>query len=288
MLNLKKPMPPKSETDQHGVVFKKCTDSPEVSSLNDSTFRVWVMFNVLVGGRREGLTISSDQLSKACGMSRSTFFRCVKTLKTKKLLKVSKHGSVKQVKTLSNHWTLLNPPGVVPVIKDKPFGVNIGISKNSNEPSQSHKCNTLESKSLRIQEIQEITELTNEAKNDTVISDTKAQANIDALTSFLGKQFKELLCKLEEMPKQEAIGYLYKDENAFEIRCDFRDVETLEQWWRLEWAFPESLPHFGAFAWGEGYTIVIEACLKAFQPVGAQNRAAFLTDCQEIARAIRL
>ena len=285
MTQLYAPTPKKAPSDQYGVIFKKCTDSPQVKSLNDSTFRVWVMFNVLVGGRRAGLTISSEQLALACGMSRSTFFRCVKVLKQKKLLKCSKNGLVDGVVTNSNNWILLNPEGIVPKMKGQPFGVNIGISEKSNETDPSQNRDGFESNSLHNTVPSVSTAFSNKGNNDTPNFETECLQKVEALTGFLREQIKSSFLRLSELSKVEAAHRLYKNEEQLEIQQFGRGGwSNLDEWWHIEWAFGDAIVQFGPETWGPEYGLIVENALEHFRPVGAEKRAAFLTDCLEIVR----
>lgn len=279
------PSPKKPHTDQYGVIFKVCTDSPQVKSLNDSTFRVWVMFNVLVGGRRGGLTVSSEQLATACGMSRSTFFRCVKVLKQKKLLMCKKNGLVNGVVTNSNNWILSNPENVEPLMKGQPFGVNIGIEEKPNDSNQSQKWDGFESNSLHNTESSDSTAFSNEPQNDTPNNETEYLKKLEALSGFLGEQIKASFDKLKELPKLEAAQRIYKNEAQLQVQQFGRgDYSNLDEWWHIDWAFKDALVQFGPDCWGPEYVSIVESALRTFKPATAEKRAAFLTDCQQIVR----
>ena len=279
------PTRPKAHTDQYGFIFRICTDSRAVKGLSDSTFRVWVMFNVLVGGRPGGLTITSEELARACHMSRSTFFRCVKTLKQKKLLRCTRHGTVDNVKTLANHWVLLNPEGIIPRIKDRPFGVNTGIDEKPIDTSQCQSRDWQGSNSLRIQEPSVLTVLNNEANSETPNYETpRVSKDGETLTGFLGSQIATLYNLLATQPPIVAAKYLYNSVTLCEIQNEGRQVEAIEHWWNLSLSFDKALPHFGEYSWGLGYSFILDKAVESFSLRSAADRALFLTECAHYIR----
>ena len=122
--------PKKPRTDQFGVIFRCCTDSPTVKALKNLEFRVYVMLLVCAGGAREGVTISTDKLAERSGLARSTFFRGLKTLRELGLVEVKRFGAINGEKTGANKWFIYNPPGVTPYLNGSPFGLSFGTAEN--------------------------------------------------------------------------------------------------------------------------------------------------------------
>lgn len=294
MLDLNKQHMEKAHTDQYGYVFLVCLQAPEVQELTDSAFRVWVSFNVLIGGKREGWVVSSDQLIRACGLSRSTFFRAVKVLKDKKLLSCTKNGEINGRKTLANSWMLLHPPGVNPKVKGRSFGVKNGIVENESDTSKCHSYETNPVSTVtHIQEANSCYSSNKQGETDTSKSDIEKTKNSEALNGFLEKKIAELQLQLLTMNKDEILQFLYKDETIYDTDMNFGDLEWHLEFWDeefngktacatwLDWR----LCSFSAWNWGSGFAFIMDDAIETFGPSN-QERSSFLTEAIRIVQRL--
>jgi predicted transcriptional regulator len=278
--------PQKPRTDQFGVVFRCCTDSPTVKALKNLEFRVYVMLLVCAGGAREGVTISTDKLAERSGLARSTFFRGLKTLRDLGLVDVKRFGAINGEKTGANRWFIYNPPDVTPFLNGSPFGLSFGTEGKlkSDEgrltrPDEGRPRNGTHSGATGTSgnSIDGQSEIPN--------SETpNVNKHGETLTGFLGKTINELHLELEAMDKREQGKALFGSNSLIEL---IGPIDTFAKWWDLDHFFKERLAHFSEDEWGLGYNFVMDRAVKSFAPVpgSAQTRAAFLTECQHIVQA---
>lgn len=278
--------PQKPRTDQFGVIFRCCTDSPTIKALKNLEFRVYVMLLVCAGGAREGVTISTDKLAERSGLARSTFFRGLKTLRDLGLVEVKRFGAINGEKTGANKWFIYNPPGITPYLKGAPFGLSFGTEGNlkSDEGSLTRpdegrpKTGTHSGSSGATG---------NSIENESEILENenpRVSKDGETLSGFLGKTLRELYAELETMPAREQGKVLFAGRWLIELHGP---VDTFDKWWDLKHHFPERLSAFSKYDWGLGYTYIIDRAVETFCPApeSAQSRAAFLTECQEIVQA---
>jgi len=277
--------PKKPRTDQFGVVFRCCTDSPTVKALKNLEFRVYVMLLVCAGGAREGVTISTDKLAERSGLARSTFFRGLKTLRDVGLVDVKRFGAINGEKTGANRWFIYNPPDVTPFLNGAPFGLSFGTGgklesdeARPTRPDEGRPKNGTHSGSSG--------RAGNSIENENEIpnSETNVNKNGETLTGFLVKTIRELHEQLATMDKREQGKALFGANWLIEL---VGPLDTFSKWWDLDHFFNNRLAHFSEEEWGLGYNFVMDRAVKSFAPVpgSAQTRAAFLTECQEIVRA---
>ena len=278
--------PQKPRTDQFGVIFRCCTDSPTIKALKNLEFRVYVMLLVCAGGARDGVTISTDKLAEASGLARSTFFRGLKTLRDLGLVEVKRFGAINGEKTGANRWYIYNPPGVTPYLNGSPFGLNFGTEGNlksdegrptrpdEGRPKTGTHSGATGSTGNSIENKSEIPENENPRVSKCGLT----------LSCFLEKTLRELYFKLVQLSKKEQGEALFGSKSLIEFQGG--PLETFDKWWDLEYHFPERLSHFSEYEWGLAYYYVIDKAVASFCPApeSANSRAAFLTECQEIVR----
>jgi len=277
--------PQKPRTDQFGVVFRCCTDSPTIKGLKNLPFRVYVMLLVCAGGAREGVTISTDKLAERSGLARSTFFRGLKTLRDLGLVEVKRFGAINGEKTGANRWFIYNPPDVTPFLNGSPFGLSFGTEGNSKSdegsltrPDEGSPRNGTHSGPTGI------TGNYISDKNEIPSSETRVSKEGETLSGFLGRTIEELHLELSKMSKEDQGKALFGGNWLIEL---VGPLETFEKWWELDHFFNDRLAHFSDHAWGSGYNFIMDRAVESFAPApgSALARAAFLTECQEIVQA---
>jgi len=276
----------KPRTDQFGVVFRCCTDSPTVKGLKNLPFRVYIMLLVCAGGAREGVTISTDKLAERSGLARSTFFRGLKTLKDLGLVEVKRFGAINGEKTGANRWFIYNPPGVTPYLKGSPFGLSFGTAGNleSDEGSLTRSDEGRPRNGTHSGATGSTGNSIDKKSGIPNFETPNVNKNGETLTGFLEQTIEQLKQELSTMSKRDQGKALFGGNWLIELHGP---LDTFDKWFDIDHHFPKRLARFGEHEWGLGYNYVIDRAVESFcpAPACAQVRAAFLTECQEIVRA---